>query len=267
MILDYREVLVPNETPYKSFQEHINRYSFASRFVRNKLVLDVACGVGYGSSYLRHVGAKMVIGGDISKDHLDYAKKHYLYGRGITFVCLDAMELPFSDKCFDVVVAMETIEHLENYRKFLSECKRVLKKGGKFVCSTPNKLIFSPHAGVSVPIHFHEFYIQEFYSLLTQYFANIKLYGQRFTTIGNIIVSDLIYYGSKILDHFPKGVEIKKIMRQIIYFHKSSKETNPIAKLGIEIRDEIIDKKYRVRPYEKSLLASIPGCLIAVAET
>ena len=67
MNLDYHEVLIPNETPYESFQEHINRYAFASHFVKDKIVLDIACGTGYGSSYLNKKGAWTVMGGIYQK--------------------------------------------------------------------------------------------------------------------------------------------------------------------------------------------------------
>lgn len=56
------EFVVPNKTPYATYQEHINRYVFASNFVMNKIVLDVACGTGYGSNCLLK-SAKMVVGG------------------------------------------------------------------------------------------------------------------------------------------------------------------------------------------------------------
>jgi len=60
--------------------------------------------------------------------------------------------LPFPDEYFDVVVSLETIEHLKKYKRFLAECRRVLKKDDLFICSTPNKQIFSPHQEVSVPV-------------------------------------------------------------------------------------------------------------------
>lgn len=66
------EFVVPNKTPYATYQEHINRYVFASNFVKDKTVLDIVCGTGYGSSYLARKGAKRVLGGDISKKAIEY---------------------------------------------------------------------------------------------------------------------------------------------------------------------------------------------------
>ena len=46
--------------------------------------------------------------------------------------------LPFGDASFDLIVSVETIEHLENPHRFLREIGRVLRKGGYVVLSTPN---------------------------------------------------------------------------------------------------------------------------------
>ena len=54
------------------YLEHITRYIFASQFIKDKIVLDIACGSGYGSDYLLKNGARKVIGVDISKETVEY---------------------------------------------------------------------------------------------------------------------------------------------------------------------------------------------------
>lgn len=88
------ERIVPEKTPYMCFQQHINRYHFASRLVRNKEVLDIACGTGYGSDYLIKNGAESVIGVDISEEAIDYANNNYK-NENLTFIIGDATKLPF----------------------------------------------------------------------------------------------------------------------------------------------------------------------------
>lgn len=165
------ERVVPTKTPYVTYQEHVNRYVFASKFIKDKIVLDVACGTGYGSKYLLRKGARKVVGLDISIDAIKYAKEQYnINNEGLSFVCGNAIDLPFPDNYFDVIVSFETIEHLKEYRKFLLECKRVLKDGGLFICSTPNKRVSSPHTEKPKnPFHVKEFYPEEFNSLLAEY--------------------------------------------------------------------------------------------------
>ncbi|MCL0074185.1 class I SAM-dependent methyltransferase [Dehalococcoidia bacterium] len=106
-------------------QAHIAMCLFTDQFVPNKTVLDVACGSGHISASLKR-NAERVIGGDISKSAIEYAVLHYEKD-GLDFLLLDAQWLPFPDGTFDVIVSLETIEHLPEYEQFLSECKRVLK--------------------------------------------------------------------------------------------------------------------------------------------
>jgi ubiquinone/menaquinone biosynthesis C-methylase UbiE len=159
-----------------TIQDHLARYAFAADFVEDKAVLDVACGCGYGSAHLFDKGAKMVVGGDIYVPAIEAARKFYMKP-GVEFLVLDATKLPFADNSFEVVVSMETIEHLEQYRDYLRECRRVLKPGGIFICSTPNR--YSPF-GLASPgsVHFYEFSKEEFQTLLSQFFKEVELYGQ-----------------------------------------------------------------------------------------
>jgi len=159
------------------FEDHLARYAFASEFVKNENVLDVACGAGYGSSYLFKRGAKSVVGGEISINDVKTAQE--VYGsKGVQFVALDATLLPFENEVFDAVISMETIEHLARYKDYLSECKRVLKKGGVYICSTPNKGHGIPEIKSFSPYHVHEFYIEELKNLISEYFTDVSLYGQ-----------------------------------------------------------------------------------------
>jgi len=161
---------------FKVIQYYLGIYAFAAELVKGKVVLDVACGAGYGSSYLFDKGAKEVVGGDITVEAIEAAQK--FYGReGVEFRVLDATKLPFADESFDAITSMETIEHLEQYRDYLSECKRVLKKGGIFICSTPNKGHGISEVKEFSPFHVHEFYVEEFKDLLSEFFTGTQFYG------------------------------------------------------------------------------------------
>ena len=70
------ERLVPGKVDLELEVEHINRYIFASDLVKNKKVLDAACGTGYGTALLAQ-SAERVFGIDISKEAISYAESNY----------------------------------------------------------------------------------------------------------------------------------------------------------------------------------------------
>lgn len=166
--------------PYRLLREHIIRYVFASQFVSDKVVLDVACGSGYGSNYLMSKDARRVIGGDRAQEAIAQAKQYHKKD-GIEFILLDATRLPYKDDSFDVIVSFETIEHIPDYEKYLSECRRVLKDGGTFICSTPNVTTLGAEKAVN-PYHVNEFSSEQLSRTLSGYFKDTKLFGQGFVS-------------------------------------------------------------------------------------
>jgi SAM-dependent methyltransferase len=67
----------------------------------------------------------------------------------------NALQLPFSDQTFDLIIIQDVIEHIVDVKDFYSEIKRVLKTNGLIFLSTPNKLsmfnFFSdPHFGLPI---------------------------------------------------------------------------------------------------------------------
>jgi ubiquinone/menaquinone biosynthesis C-methylase UbiE len=173
------ERVVPGKTPQTIYDEHIYRYIFAAGLAENKVVLDVACGTGYGTCYMAEKGSGKVVGVDISAEAVDYARERFGKDNKASFVCANAIRLPFGDDAFDMIVSFETVEHIRQCGKFLAECRRVLKGNGLLICSTPNRRIFSPKLAKPInTYHVKEFWPEEFYRLLRRYFADITFYGQ-----------------------------------------------------------------------------------------
>jgi ubiquinone/menaquinone biosynthesis C-methylase UbiE len=152
--------------------EHIHRYIFAANYVKDKIVLDAACGTGYGSNYLSNY-AKMVYGIDINADVIENNKEIYKKDN-LIFTNGSVYQLPYDDNMFDVIVSFETIEHVDNGEKVLSEFNRVLKDNGLLIISTPNKNI-SIQNNLNNPFHVHEYFEEEFKTLLSKYFSNIYI--------------------------------------------------------------------------------------------
>jgi len=105
------------------------RYNFASKYIKNKKVLDIGTGYGDGAHYLFIKGAKEVIGIDNSKMAIMEAKKKFPQKK-LVFEIMDALQLRFPKNYFDVVVAFEILEHLptKKHKVFLENIKSVLKK-------------------------------------------------------------------------------------------------------------------------------------------
>lgn len=157
--------------------EHLARYNLV-KGERDSNVLDIGCGTGHGSNLLaRHF--KNIYGIDISSDAIEYAKKNW-QRENITFIVGSGTKIQFDDNTFDITVAFEVFEHIKDWKKFLSELKRVTKRNGKIYISTPNKDIYSP--GTKKPInphHFFEMTEKQFRKALDLYFRIDQLLGQR----------------------------------------------------------------------------------------
>ena len=180
------ERVVPGKTPQDIYREHMDRYIFAAGLTRGKTILDVACGTGYGADHMVRIGATRAVGVDISAESLNYAQERFGGPERTSFVCADGTMLPVVDGCFDVVVSFETIEHITGYVEFLMECRRVLRENGLFVCSTPNRRVFSPDvAEPPNPYHVKEFWPEEFVRLLRRCFVDVALYGQCDVTLAD----------------------------------------------------------------------------------
>jgi len=119
---------------------HVARYHAACEFVRpNDRVLDVSCGLGYGSHVLaRNTTASRVVGVDIDPRSIAYATDNYSDPR-VSFTQGDVQRLVgVPDGSIDVLVSFETLEHVPDPIAALREFHRVLTPGGRVIASVPN---------------------------------------------------------------------------------------------------------------------------------
>ncbi len=169
------ERLVPSHTGDTAI-EHLHRYAFARELARGKDVLDVACGEGYGANLLSGV-ASTVVGVDIEPGVIAHASNRY--GNKVTFSVGSCTNLPLPDSSIDVVVSFETLEHIADHEKMLSEVKRVLRPDGTLILSTPDKLNYTIIPKYQNLYHVKELFKAEFQSLLDRFFAHIYLFEQK----------------------------------------------------------------------------------------
>jgi SAM-dependent methyltransferase len=164
---DSLERLVPDElapgdvTGGEALRISLERYEFAARHARAGRLLDIACGVGYGTRLLADRGAGRIeaLGVDLSPEAIDYARARY-GGERTRFLAADAVAFDDPSR-FDTIVSIETIEHLPCPADFVARLVRLLRPGGLLVASVPT----TPSVDANHH-HLHDFSARSFRRLL-----------------------------------------------------------------------------------------------------
>jgi 2-polyprenyl-3-methyl-5-hydroxy-6-metoxy-1,4-benzoquinol methylase len=138
--------LLGNRVPadVDDFSDHIatedHKLKFVMQYARGKSMLDIGCvqhnPANYQSKYWLHKALRGVsrdlVGIDLYRDGVTY-----LRSAGYNVQVADAQAFDLG-RTFEVIVACDLIEHLENFDGFLESCKRHLAPGGRLLISTPN---------------------------------------------------------------------------------------------------------------------------------
>jgi ubiquinone/menaquinone biosynthesis C-methylase UbiE len=167
------ETMLPEVDGALSF--HKGRYEFALTKISGGKVLDMGCGIGYGSVVLLGKCSEYV-GFDYHPSRKLRADAEFSNPKS-TFITHSANEpFPFEDNSFDNAVCFEAIEHIEKDYFAISEIYRVLKSGGVFVASTPMK------RGEKGRYHIREYTVEEFKALISSKFSKVDYYGQPYSS-------------------------------------------------------------------------------------
>jgi GT2 family glycosyltransferase/ubiquinone/menaquinone biosynthesis C-methylase UbiE len=166
--------------------EHYHRYCLARDLAVGRDVLDVAAGEGYGSALLADV-ARSVVGVELDAASVKHAREAYPR-ENLRFLEGDATRIPLPDACVDMVVSFETLEHLGDHDRFLSEVRRVLSPGGLFLVSTPDRDVYSAPGQPKNPYHVLELTQPEFAQLLSAHFTHHRILAQR-ALIGSVLAA------------------------------------------------------------------------------
>lgn len=161
--------------------EHMARYDFVAKRVRGLRVLDCACGSGEGARIFAEKGdAAAVIAVDCDPGAIRSARQNP--NSRVSFVTGDACDIPCGDGWADLVVSLETIEHVERDLALLAEFHRCLSKNGILIISTPNRKITNPMTSITDKPwnHFHvrEYSDEEFVSRVAHRFQISEIWGQ-----------------------------------------------------------------------------------------
>ena len=115
---------------------HLERYQFARQNLVRGSLLDIACGVGYGTALLSESPLiTSAVGVDIDAGAVRYASQRY--GTPLVrYICAGALQFS-SGQQFSNIVSLETIEHVEDPRALFEHLVALLAPGGRLIASVP----------------------------------------------------------------------------------------------------------------------------------
>lgn len=159
-------------------------YEIAAEYLdRNMEVLDIASGEGYGAVILASK-SKAVKGCDYDEKTIGIAQDLHKKVDNLKFTVENALATTFEDGQFDMITSMETIEHVPDENAYMVEMRRILKKGGIFIFSTPqNRMGHIPMNNE----HVIEYTLDAVVSLAKKYFTVERVLGIK---QGKIIIPD-----------------------------------------------------------------------------
>lgn len=152
-------------------------YELAEKFLLERNIskgniLDIACGTGHGTIRFHNKGY-MVYGADYDLAQIEENKVKYKKLKDTIFKQENIINMSFDNNFFDAITLMETIEHVDAH-KSLIELRRVLKKKGYVILSTPQ----NSTTGMCInPQHIYEYSLLELKDLVSQYFHIVKIIG------------------------------------------------------------------------------------------
>lgn len=121
------------------FGRYYKVYDWLKEYFNDREVrlLDIACGAGYGSNIFSKIGKVVAV--DIDKDVVEHARRHYATVN-MSFKVGSADDRSFLESLgkFDAVISLATVEHIDDYRGFLSWTRQALLPGGVFIVSFPS---------------------------------------------------------------------------------------------------------------------------------
>jgi SAM-dependent methyltransferase len=160
---------VPEENYW--YQRHVSVYEWIAARCAGLRVVDLASGEGYGSDLLARSAAE-VVGVDANPEAYEHARLRYRrpnlsFQRGL---------VEEFDREADVVVFLQTIEHIQGPGRLLERLARIAPTA---YISTPNRLTLAPPGAEKSdnPWHLREYDLGEYRALLEPHFSSVEVLG------------------------------------------------------------------------------------------
>lgn len=209
----------------------IHRYHLASKVATEKVVLDVACGKGYGSSILAKT-AYRVIGVSHPIEAIRHAREIHKQDN-LEFMLGSCYEIPLPDASVDLVVCFDAIEYYDQHEKIMDEIKRVLNPGGVLLISSPDKYNYSMESVYNNELHVKELYKHEFSKLVQSYFCNVVYYGQRIVYGSGVFSEECLLEVTNYYSENGVVQEAKGLVRPDYWIAVASNSNLPVISSGL----------------------------------
>ena len=219
------------------FQRSLLAYVETAKLISGK-VLEIGTGSGYGIEIISPVADEFVTVDKFETSALEKIKGH----DNVKFIQMSIPPLVgLEDNSFDFAISFQVIEHIKKDHDFIKEIHRVLKPGGKFIVTTPNKTMSISRN----PWHIREYKIEELTSMLGKYYSSVdskgvfgnetvmKYYEQNKTSVNKTMRFDIFnfqWWGPR-------------WMLQVPYDYLNRRNRNKLTDAGahIQLEDYLID--------------------------
>lgn len=188
-LLKTGERMIPSayqsEEEYLMYLRHVVAYQAVRPYLTpDTILLDLGCGEGYGVRELAN-DVTMAVGMEVDATSVAYAA--HTYGAdSCVFGRYDGTVLPFPDAVFDVVVSFQVIEHVLDDAQLVAEIHRVLRRGGVFLATTPDRRYrLNPGQEPWNRFHIREYAPEDLRAVLATQFSQI--------TVSSICGDDRVY--------------------------------------------------------------------------
>jgi len=149
-----------------TWQRHVATYALCAELLPEGRVLDLGCGVGHSFELL---APRESVGVDVEPSVLE--------GQQRETVVADMRDLPFEDASFASLLSVQSIEHVPDPERVLSQACRVLEPNGVAVFVTPNRLTFGAPDEIIDPYHYREYDPKQLRSLMAGWFSRVQILG------------------------------------------------------------------------------------------
>lgn len=199
-----------NDAAYNAVESshHVARYVIARSACSGQRILDIACGEGYGAYILKSLWkAREVVGIDISEEAISSARRTFDVPN-VSFEVGSVYDISqkYPPGRFDVIISLETIEHLEDPERFLLELKALSTPDTTIIISCPNDPYYYLEETSRNPFHIRKYTYQQFFDMTETVLgsARKKFIGTPISGYGNFQLTPG--------QHLPFGADLRDIV-------------------------------------------------------